>query len=204
MDDTSFPASVLPRHALSDHFPIVPSTPCDTEEKLKIGRKIKTDKLTAEEWYDRDTSIPELLRENQETRSKARREKNVDHFYNKLEGMIRAASQQDEVKHKPKNKLSPMQQFLKKHSDHPLSEELQASLDPGDEYYSERLLNQIGADGWKSFLGAVTRSNTRSLYAYSARADGRRKWGSIPADSAPVLRENQIVIRDGGKCEIIA
>ena len=86
--------------------------PCDEEEKIKTGEKLKLDPLTGMEWEERNTTIQEALQSNQETLSNAIRTKDVDHFYNKLEAIIRTAFQGDEVTHKQKNRLSPIQQFL--------------------------------------------------------------------------------------------
>ena len=203
-DEILYPATVLPQCAISDHYPIALPIPCDGEESFKTSRRLKLDSLTEMEWEERNETVEEALRSNQETLSNAIRNKNVDHFYNKLEAIIRTAFRGDEITHKPKNQLSPIQQFLRRHSKHPLIGELKKSLDRGDEYYTERLLNQIGADGWKSFLGTVARSNTRSFYAYLAHADGRRTWGFVPADSAPIIHNDEIIIRNRDKCEAIA
>ena len=68
----------------------------------------------------------------------------------------------------------------------------------------EKLMRKISADGWKEYLGGIGRSNTRSLFAYLAKEEGRHKWGLSPADLAPLKLDGQVVVGPRRKCEALA
>ena len=125
---------------------------------------------------------------------------NVDHFYNKVESSLKKTLSQYYSTLKRKKDISPLKLFLESHSAHPQINELKAALKNKNKLDIDKLLNKIGADGWKEFLSKTTRSNTSAFFTYLAKADGRKTWGITPSDSSPLLVNGQIVIDEEEKC----
>ena len=105
---------------------------------------------------------------------------------------------------KPAPETSPIQQFIKKHQSRPQITALQTAIATDDGEAIRQLTQMIGQEGWRQFLNTVRRSNTRAFYAYLANADGRRKWGLTPAETAPILQGDKVLILNQDKCEALA
>ena len=50
-------------------------------------------------------------------------------------------------------------------------------------------MRKISADGWRTYLRPVNKSDARALFAYLAREEGRKPGGVAPTDSMTQLSE---------------
>ena len=206
-DDTdarSYPAFVCEGAAFSDHYPMVLPIPCDIDHKVRETKRYKLGALTEEEWEQRDQLLVQKLERIAESLAIATRQKNVENFYNMVERALSETLADDKVTIKPRSAQHPMQQFLKKHETHPDAKDLGKAVAQKDTKTIEKLLDKIGVDGWRQFLATVKRSNTRAFYAYLANADGRKSWGFAPAESAPILQGDKVLLLNQEKCEALA
>ena len=86
----------------------------------------------------------------------------------------------------------------------PFLPSFQAAIKRGDAPKAERMLSRIKAGGWRSFPATGTRSNARASYAYLAKAEGRKQWGSAPTDSTPLPSDGVAIIDSSERCASIA
>ena len=120
---------------------------------------------------------------------------NTDHFYNKLEAVIRETLSQYFATLKKRKDISPMKLFLKSNGDHPQIEELKTAIENKNGRDIELLINRIGADGWKAFLRSIKKNDTEAFFAYLARIEGRKKSGFTSGDFHPMLDEKGKLVR---------
>ena len=99
---------------------------------------------------------------------------------------------------------NPILAFMRIRANQPMIGALEAAVARGGAHNGERLFTRMRMDGWRSFSAAVSRSNSKAFYTYLARAEGRRQWGLVPADSAPLLLGDEVIIGSRRKCEVIA
>ena len=76
--------------------------------------------------------------------------------------------------------------YLRRHAHHPEMDAPLEALEQRDMREADRCMRRSSADGWRAYLSAVRRSDTRAFFAYLARAEGRRQKGFVPADSRPM------------------
>ena len=203
-EEPLYPAVVLSHLAISDHYPIILPIPCDTDESTVTTKRLKVSALTEEEWAERNEALRQALADIQEEIGRLAAQKNVDHYYNKIESVLNRVLENDRVKQKPIKGLDPTKRFLRRNEQHPLAADFRKAMERDDRLEAEKLMDKISEDGWRKYLGTVRRSNTRSFYAYLARSDGRRRWGLTPAESAPFIDGTRVIIHDKEKCEAIA
>ena len=87
---------------------------------------------------------------------------------------------------KPKEGVDPLESFIMAHLEHPDMDSLLEALENQDRESSDRHPRRISSDGWKRYLQRTRRSDTRAMFAYPARSEGRKRWGFAPADSTPM------------------
>ena len=129
---------------------------------------------------------------------------NVDNFYNKLESVVWGVLHVHPKKPEPSDREDPLLMFLARHSEHPQMGRLLVNIENKDWEEGDRIIGVIIAGVWHDYLSTATRSNARSFYAYLAKAGVRRKWGSAPADTPPMVDQDVVSIGSRRKCEHIA
>ena len=79
-------------------------------------------------------------------------------------------------------------------------EYLPSAIELGDDYHAEKLMRRISSDRWRAFLRGVDKRDTRAFFAYLARKEGRKTWGSAPAHLSPLVdAEGRTVVSHRGK-----
>ena len=69
----------------------------------------------------------------------------------------------------------------------------------------DAIVSQMSADDWGECLGKVNLSDTRSIFGFLARSEGRGNWGFAPAVSEPLADENgTYVISQEEKTRLLA
>ena len=131
-------------------------------------------------------------------------ETNLDHFYNQLEGCIKRVFPVTREGKRPIETEDELQVFLRVNSTRPDIEELQNAYESQNTKKMHRLTSQIRAENWHDFLGKVNRSNTRAIYAYLARVEGRNQMSVKPGDLAPILHNGELVTGHRERCAVIA
>ena len=61
VENTAYPASVLPTESISDHYPVVLPIPCDIEHATKKTIRLQLKTLTDEDWSERNNILSETL-----------------------------------------------------------------------------------------------------------------------------------------------
>ena len=83
-------------------------------------------------------------------------------------------------------------------------ETLLGALETGDVPKSDKYISRISADRWREYLQRVKRYDARALFGYLAKAEGRKPWKFVPADSTPLVDEQgRLVLTPIGKARII-
>ena len=88
----------------------------------------------------------------------------------------------------------PLRSFLHSHKKHPDIPQLLRALRTGESEEANKLMNRMCKDGWKEFLRTARRPNTRPFFDYLAKAEGRKRWGVVPTDSAPLIRNGRVMV----------
>ena len=82
---------------------------------------------------------------------------------------------------------SPFEVYSRKHNDHPdLSLLIQAER-VGDIPGIEKLAQEISRDGWREHLENIHVTDTKTFFAYLARADGRKSLTKTSQRMDPLL-----------------
>ena len=177
---------------ISDRYLMVFPVCCDVDHKVKKTKRLKVNALTKEEWEQRNHLLTLNLEEIGDSLAVAARQKNVENFHDRVEGALNEALADDKVQVKPAPERRLGKQFIKKHESHQRVAELRGAVDQNDGEIVDKLLDIKRVDGRRQLLATVKRSDARAFYAYLANADGRKRWGITPAESAPNL--------SGGAC----
>ena len=93
-----------------------------------------------------------------------------------------------------------MENFLRTNSEHPYIVHLQTAIESDTSGDIHKWMSQISADNWHDFLGGVKRSDTRAIYAFLAKMEGRRQMNIQQGDLAPLIRRGQLITGDRSKC----
>ena len=129
---------------------------------------------------------------------------NIDHYCNKFEKIIHDSFPDNKENAQRNSSKGPMSTFLKANARHPNIALLKEVVAAGDRANTHKQVSQISADNWRLFLEKVNRSNTRAIYAYLAKAEGRKYKGTTPEDLTPIKTGEDIITTNRGKCEAIA
>ena len=193
-----FPASVVCYPHFSDHSPIVVSIPCEVETVVYKGvKRIRVDSLTEEDWVERDKDLGARLEARMPASALDQPLVNLSRFFQQMVGAIRETFHAERRTPGPVRDTDPFEHFLLMHVRHPEMDALLAAIERGDEERCERYMCRMGADGWRSYLKSVNKSDTRAFFAYLARSEGRKQQGFVPADSAPMRSENGELVLTG-------
>ena len=128
---------------------------------------------------------------------------NLDN-YRRVEKEIRQVFSKHLKRPKIRNRADPLGEFPAEHLVSPPMDELLDSIEQRRPEDIDRLLRRISAEGWRKYLATASRSNARSLFAFLAKAECRRIWGYVPADSLSMAHEPRTILGSRNKCEHIA
>ena len=188
-EDTPFyPAQVTPYTHLSDHLPILLPIPCDREEKpLMRLRRIRIGALSDETWQERDEQLGEMLEGKWPKSTLEMPIVNISRLFGTIQHIIYRTFHRESKPQKTKEETDPLERFIMSHLEHPDMDGLLEALEHQDTDRSERLIRRMSSDGWKLYLKKTNKNDTKALFAYLARSEGRKKWGFVPADSTPLI-----------------
>ena len=69
----------------------------------------------------------------------------------------------------------------------PLMPDLFTAPEQQTEDRTEVCICTIRRDGWMPYLEKAHKYDMRTLFAYLAKTEGRKRWGPIPADATPLV-----------------
>ena len=199
-----YPAHVAPEMAVADHYPLVIPIPCDVQQEHFHTRKLDIGALSDEDWEACDTETASLLIQHGEFLREAWESDNLDRYCVKIEQILRETFEKEWRTVKEVQHVDPIKRFLKLYSEHRLLNELKLAISSGETGKMELLMDKITADGWHDFLKTVSRSNTKAMYAYLAKAEGRKQWAHIAVKNAPLVYYDKVLQTDREKAEKLA
>ena len=83
----------------------------------------------------------------------------------------------------------PLERFLLAHKEHRDMEKLIVALEAGGNAKADAVMGVMCSDDWSAYLKKVSLNDTRSIFAFLARAEGRKQSGFAPEDSGPLINE---------------
>ena len=205
-EEPYYPAMVLDYPHLSDHSPILLPLPSDSKDpEQPATRRLRVGHLSKEEWEERDANLSALLARTMPDEVPGLvGEINVAHYH---AGLIRAINKVlagEQRRTRENRSVDPFGKFLLAHAEHPKMNALLEALESNQREKSEYLISRMSADGWKKHLKEVSLSDTRSLFAYLAKSEGRKPWGFVPGDSSPLVDERgRLVLAHSEKVKLL-
>ena len=188
MDTPYYPAVVIEFPRLSDHSPVLLPLPCDTQDRVgQVAHRIRIGGLSDEEWQERGESLREIMEKQLPLGTLGQPVRNIHRYYGSIQNAIKKAFARESRTPKKTKEVDPFEHFLLANATHPRMGELLAAIETDAREESDHLINRISADGWRDHLKAVNISDTRSLFAFLTKSEGRIPWGFVPADAAPLL-----------------
>ena len=186
-DEPFYPAQVIPYTDLSDHLPILLPIPCEATPKQAMKlRRIRIGTLSDETWSERDQQLGLSLEREWPSLTLEAPMVNIARQYSIFQRCLTRVFHREGKTPKDKEETDPLEHFLMSNLTHPDMNNLLEALELQDTEQSDRYLRRISSDGWKKYLKQTNRNDTRAMFAYLARSEGRKKWGFVPEDSTPL------------------
>ena len=205
--DEVFPARVYGELAFSAHFPVLLVVPWERQKVVRRIERLEIEGLTQEDWLARNARLEEqLVGEGLLPAGDVRDlvPANQDHYYFRLEAIVKEIFSSGRRSHCPPLQPSPLQQFLLRNERRPETDDLLAALELDLRKTVAELMDRIRQDGWHQSLGKVGRNNTKSLFRYLAKEFGDTQWDVTVEDLAPIKVWDKIILGGWGQSEAIA
>ena len=202
-----FPAVVLDYPMFSDHSPVMVPISSDAKKGGGDGdRSFRVGNMGEEDWQDREKELSGVLAQRLPEGATGReKDFNTGHYYELVARAIREAFEGEYKKARnAADSDDPLERFLLAHTDHPQMEKLIAAMEGGQAQKCDAIISRMSGDDWKRYLQEVRLSDTRSIFAFLARSEGRQKSGFVPEDSAPLLNgQGEYVLNQVEETELL-
>ena len=200
-----YPARVIEYTDFSNHSPVLLPIPCDPEVTEPAQRKrIRVGNLSEEKWEERNNEMAMALKSHFPDEVLSQPVTNIPRFHGLLKWIIDSVCYRERRNPANVTVTDPFERFLMSNVRHPEMDTLLGAWERGDGSKSDKYISRISADGWRDYLDRVKKHDTRALFGYLARAEGRKPCGFIPADSSPLVDEQgRLTLTPLGKARII-
>ena len=181
-----YPGEVVDCTHISDHLPIVIPLTWGLPLPPQPIRRFRLKDLTNEEWTERNQQIDTILARLLPESFRRHHARNPTRIHQALNSAITTAFKNEYRPTKPPKPSDPLEAFLRTNIDHPEIPYLLTALKWGDQLHIDKAMRSINASNWKSYLASINRADTRGIFAYLARSEGRKQKGLTKQDLYPM------------------
>ena len=189
-----YPATVFPRPWIDDHHPVLISLGgIRPETQAKPHRALKIGQLSREDWQNRDEELSLYLGDEYEKIQNAIHQKNPSRVWELIQkGITKVLSRYYRKKGGSSSKpsITPFQLYCKRHVGHPEYQALIGAALRQDTKLTTEIMNRVSRDGWREFLSKVSPMDTRAIFRYLAKEDGRVPRARVYSCDAPLINED--------------
>ena len=211
-EDFPFPAVVFLRPWVEAHHPVLlgikVASISSTEAQPKEVRNLKVSDLKEEDWISKHCEMAEYLQKNSEAMNKAIKGGNPTRLLDiPQQGLYAIFKKQFRRKQTPERGKgqSSFQKFCKRHLSHPEYPVLVNAILEYDLPTATAVMRQMSRKKWHEYLAKTSPTDTRAIFRYLAKEDGRKPRAAKFSRSAPIKDTSGVrKFTNTDKCRILA
>ena len=206
-----YPAITVPVRVVSDHHPVILRLPFQGSKleppRVKPLRKLKIENLSDEDWRNRNGILGAMLLEKKNLFSNFERDGNPTRIWESMVSLINKVFQNDFSRSKPGKDIynTPHKRLCKLLTGHNCLPDLILAYEQGDVEAYSKLRSKLVRENWKGYLAERRSTDTSAMFAYLAKAEGRKGKLTRYACAAPLKDEKgNLVVDDQQKVDLLS
>ena len=191
-----YPGEVVDYTHISDHLPIIIPLTWGMPPQQPPLRRFRLKDLSDEDWSERNKHVETILARMLPKTFQEQQTCNPTRIHQAINAAITKAFKDEYRQAKPPKPADPLEAFLRSNIEHPDMPYLLTALKWGDQLHIDKAMRSINAANWKSYLASANKADTRGIFAYLARSEGRKQKGLTKYDLYPMHHPDGYKVTD--------